>query len=79
MDIITKKTLALKKLHPNYISSLGDRHYNTDGEELVINQSNLDSKIAEVDLDELMFDIEEPDDLVGQEWWYVVQRYCNPS
>jgi len=53
MDIITKKTLALKKLHPNYISSLGDRHYNTDGEELVINQSNLDSKIAEVDLDEL--------------------------
>jgi len=66
MDIITKKTLALKKLHPNYISSLGDRHYNTDGEELVINQSNLDSKIAEVDLDELR--VERNQKLAESDW-----------
>ena len=53
MDIINKKTLAIKKLHPEYVSSLGDTHYDTDGNEIVINQSNLNSKIAEVDLDEL--------------------------
>ena len=53
MDSIDKKTLAIKKLYSKYGSSLGDKHYDTDGKEIVINQSNLNSKIAEVDLDEL--------------------------
>ena len=53
MDSIDKKTLAIKKLYSKYGSSLDDKHYDTDGKEIVINQSNLNSKIAEVDLDEL--------------------------
>lgn len=53
MDSIDKKFAALKELYPNFVSSLGDDYFDEDGNTIIIDNDNLNTKLAEIDLDEL--------------------------
>ena len=48
IEATIKKTAAIKLLYPDYNSSLGDKIFDTAGNEITINMDDVNAKIAEI-------------------------------